>query len=1304
MRSIHMLLLLALLTLTAHAGLVQVDLPQANASLLQQDHPGRADWRDWAREAGWRVADWDRFHAYPHRVLGGGLVLPGGPVQDAADLDQRLRAFLSARPDLLHGGRDASLKDVRTQYVGLHGEVWYAHYAQTWRGHRVEQAELTFRVSPEGRIMMTGSDLHPIIDAREPRLDRAAAEAAARALPLELNVLELTVDEWVVLPLLDDKGFRFRSAWPLRLVLDDPEQIWRLFLDGETGDVLWSWNEVRHVEVQGRLLGLVEEQQPSDPDAPQALPHLQLSFNGETVHTDADGYYSWETSSTPPWNVDGALYGRFADVQRQDGPDGSFSFQLSPGTESLTVTLEHAQNVELDCYHHTTRVHDFITDMDPSFTWLNEPLPVRVNIGQTCNAYWDGSSINFFQEGGGCPNTGRVAGVVYHEYGHGINDRQYRQAGAPWGMSNGAMHEGLADVTAIYLQDEHFVSPGWFIRELDNSRRYPEDIVNQVHTDGLILGGSMYDLRESLGLDAVRPLHHFARWGVPDDPDLGRAAFEYFLELLVVDDDDGDLSNLTPHFAEINAAFNLHGVGSVLTWMVAEFSLGEPPVTWPPAQDLPLTATLDAPAFVSAQAVEVTYWSADQAPQTLTLSLQEDGSWTGSLPGQSWNTVLNYYAQALNEAGVELTSPAGAPDQVFRTRFVWNAGLVESFETGPGGEALNEVWEWGSPSDGPQEAYHGDNCWGTVFAGNYPDMSLSRVVLDGQTVQDEDQVIVRLRHWMQVEEGWDGVNVEMALNGSDSWQLITPLSGYDFNTPDNNVLPYTPALTGATDGWESLAFDLTDATHPGDEVRLRLNLFTDTAVTETGWYVDHVEYLGFQAPSAVEHQPLGDSENGGQLEFPVVAWVNNQGALTRFDLIWRVDGGTAQVLPMQPGDVSHQAVIPGPFWEQTVEYRLEAEGEGGFVAYLPANPEQWLSFRVGVDQTPPQVAFISAPGDVAGWSAVWNVEVVATDNLDLPLEEVRLEWREPGGAWQGLATLSGVGDDSYVGRVDFQPVGELELVELRAVARDASSAQWEQATEVVGVGMGHQQPVADFEDPLLRQWDVEGVFTAQQSRVHGGSWALGTSESGFYEPGSAGTALWLGSVDLRQVEDPALVLWETWFLENGQDFAWIEVSGDGGEDWTVLAQRTNGRGWQESRFSLAPWAGTQELWLRFRFQADGDDDGLHIGWFADDVRVVNQSGVAVRETERTPDFVLGEPWPNPFNPVCRVELSTSSPGPYRLILHNLAGQEVAVLHDGPLPAGRHVFQVDGSPLASGLYLLSARGQDGAQARRLLLVK
>src|SRR5206468_11417354 len=70
------------------------------------------------------------------------------------------------------------------------------------------------------------------------------------------------------------------------------------------------------------------------------------------------------------------------------------------------------------------------------------------------------------------------------------------------------------------------------------------------------------DLRQSLGNTLATRLSHFAKYGVPDDPNDGVAMSEYFFETLVADDDDGNVSNGTPHFAAIDAAFDAHGIGT----------------------------------------------------------------------------------------------------------------------------------------------------------------------------------------------------------------------------------------------------------------------------------------------------------------------------------------------------------------------------------------------------------------------------------------------------------------------------------------------------------------------------------------------------------------------------------------------------------------------------------------------------------------------------------------------------------------------------------------------------------------------
>ncbi len=90
---------------------------------------------------------------------------------------------------------------------------------------------------------------------------------------------------------------------------------------------------------------------------------------------------------------------------------------------------------------------------------------------------------------------------------------------------------------------------------MDNTKHFPEDIVGEVHRDGLILGGALWDLREALGKVMTDRLFHFARYGGADNFD------DYMLDVLVTDDDNADIYDGTPHFDAIVAAFSAHGIG-----------------------------------------------------------------------------------------------------------------------------------------------------------------------------------------------------------------------------------------------------------------------------------------------------------------------------------------------------------------------------------------------------------------------------------------------------------------------------------------------------------------------------------------------------------------------------------------------------------------------------------------------------------------------------------------------------------------------------------------------------------------------
>lgn len=86
-------------------------------------------------------------------------------------------------------------------------------------------------------------------------------------------------------------------------------------------------------------------------------------------------------------------------------------------------------------------------------------------------------------------------------------------------------------------------------------------------------------------------------------------------------------------------------------------------------------------------------------------------------------------------------------------------------------------------------------------------------------------------------------------------------------------------------------------------------------------------------------------------------------------------------------------------------------------------------------------------------------------------------------------------------------------------------------------------------------------------------------------------------------------------------------------------------------------------------------------------------------------FTLGEPWPNPFNPVTQIPVELARPSLVHLVVHNVLGQQITVLNDGLLPAGRRAFRWEAQGQASGLYFISMQVDlDKAQTRAVTLLR
>ena len=91
------------------------------------------------------------------------------------------------------------------------------------------------------------------------------------------------------------------------------------------------------------------------------------------------------------------------------------------------------------------------------------------------------------------------------------------------------------------------------------------------------------------------------------------------------------------------------------------------------------------------------------------------------------------------------------------------------------------------------------------------------------------------------------------------------------------------------------------------------------------------------------------------------------------------------------------------------------------------------------------------------------------------------------------------------------------------------------------------------------------------------------------------------------------------------------------------------------------------------------------------------------------EFSLNQNYPNPFNPSTNIAYSLPIKSDVTLEVYNLIGQKIMTLVNGEVDAGKHTVQLNGSSMASGIYLfkLTAVGENGFQfssSKKMILLK
>jgi Zn-dependent metalloprotease len=627
------------------------------------------------------------------------------------------------------------------------------------------------------------------------------------------------------------------------------------YVDANTGELLMRKNNVMYeapLSGTATVSGAVYPTNPYDPAVIQNFKYLKVIDQTTNLpyNTDINGDVFLQLNIGT--QIRYKLEGLYADVQTSGTtPD---IFQNLAATNNIVFDNSNSTMQERTAYQSVNNIHDHLKDIFPTYTGLDNPIPTNIDVTGSCNAYFDGSSINFYQQGGGCHATAKIPDVVYHEYGHAINNDRYNGTSWNGGMENGGLNEGFADVWALSLTETPVLGFGWdlvdptiSVRRYDQDRKvYPQDLVGEVHADGEIIAGAFWDLYLLLGnMSQMLDLFKYTYDSGADGADGNEGAIytDILLEVLYADDNDANLSNGTPNDMAIINAFDLHGIT-----LLSNAVVYHTPVT---------TSSGNSGININAQ-IAVTYpWAlsstncfyrVNDSNSWSNLPMNGTSSFSTTIPAQPNGTVIAYYLSLTDNFGNEsAVSPIAAnltpikdanlpyfiligyelmQEEDFDNNFgFWQTG-------GAGDNATTGLWEIGSPIGsygelGPPidysticqtDAQHTPSGFQCAFTGN------ANSVNDGLGTNDVDAGHTSLYspyydltsysnpafsyyRWY-TNSPYSGANP-----GADWWQVLITDDGQNWQFVENNI--------SSDISWRQFAFRVTDYVNLTNNVQLK---------------------------------------------------------------------------------------------------------------------------------------------------------------------------------------------------------------------------------------------------------------------------------------------------------------------------------------------------------------------------------------------------------------------------------------------------------------------------------------------------
>ncbi|HIL50689.1 MAG TPA: hypothetical protein EYG30_00360, partial [Planctomycetes bacterium] len=800
-------------------------------------------------------------------MLYGGKAAPAFAPISKEDRFELARNFI-LETENLHRIAGGTLRAESLDFLPL-GQIdstdkWNAKFVQEIDGIAVEHAFLNILMDEAGSVLSLQTGAAPNFSPAKPTPSLNAD--VARGLALRLFAERSSAGqgfasspELVFLRPKEDKRQIPELAWRVDVYPSAQGAVpeaWRFWIADSTSRLLADQDLIQHFDVGGQISSLATPgtlpDGPSNPETQLPLPNIRVTSSAGTVFTDASGNFNFP-GVNGPLDITIDYVGTYNDVRNVAGADYSLTVQAQTGGANAVLLNPSAQELvtaQANCYLGVVDCRNWITTVIPTDTTADFQAVSNANLNSTCNAHFDGVSINMYQAGGGCVNTGYTT-VVAHEYGHWLNNR--------YGTGNGfdGMGEGNADVWAMYLYDEpivgeNFCGSGCHIRNGNNNRPYCGDGNNAcyggVHADGEPWMGAAWKIRQRL-----KATHGVSAGGLTADTlflswmnAYNQATIDSIIEVqwLTLDDNDGNIDNGTPNYSDIDQGFLAQGFPGYALALISITNV---------------TQVADSPSGGGSFPVQANI-VALVSPPIVTAELfyrVNGGAWVGvfmgavpgspnnyeaSIPGPAAPASVDYYVRAVDAGGIATTSPINAPSGFLS----FNLGSLtvlffDDFEgAGDNGWTHNtfgdtpnvqDDWQHGAPfgqAGDPGSAFSGTSVWGndlgpTGWNGAYQNDVhnwLRSPVIDCSSAVG---TTLRFKRWLTIETGqFDQARV--TVNGVEIWA-----NGSGGDTLDSS--------------WSAQEFDISAIADGNSSVQIEFSLQTDFSVIFGGWTIDDFEVM-----------------------------------------------------------------------------------------------------------------------------------------------------------------------------------------------------------------------------------------------------------------------------------------------------------------------------------------------------------------------------------------------------------------------------------------------------------------------------